>query len=79
MMKCCETSLLRGVNLLRAVHCVGARTDVQDMRRAVVSVSSYCIKYLILDAFVKLRKATVNFVISTRPISQSLHMELGSH
>jgi hypothetical protein len=79
MMKCCETSLLCGVNLLRAVSCVGTRTDVQDMRRAVLSVSSYCIKYLILDAFLKLLKATVSFVISARPISQSLRVELGSH
>ena len=68
-MKCCETSLLRGVNLLRAVNRVGGRTDVQDMRRAVLSVSSSsCIKYLISDAFVKLRKATVSFIISARPI-----------
>jgi len=49
------------------------------MRRAVLSVSSYCIKYLILDAVVKLRKETVSFVISVRPISQSLRMERGSH
>jgi len=73
------TSLLRGVYLLRAMNRVEGITGAQDMRRVVLSVSSYCIKCLLLDVVVKLRKATVSFVISVRPITQSLRMERGSH
>lgn len=73
------TSLLRGVNLLIAVNRVEGMTGVQDMRRVVLSVFSYCIKCLLLYAVVKLRKTTVSFAIAVRPISKSVRMERGSH